>query len=123
MVTYANAVKAATILFVLVFAAQASAWAAVAVNPMGPNVGYGFGASPNRNAARQNALRYCGPRCRLARETRTGCVALADNAIGYDTGIGRNKRAAERAALRSCQSFTGHPCSVRSYACSSGGNR
>ena len=115
-------VRALVLIGVLAIANQVSAWAVVAVNPAGSGFGYGFGASPNRNVARQLALRYCGPECRLVKEIRTGCVALADNLIGFSSGVGSNREAAERMAIRACESLTGSPCAIRQHACSSGGD-
>ena len=65
-------------------------------------------ASPDKESARQSALRYCGqhgPSCRIVDSFKSKCAAFSQNttnAVAW--GIGGDMRSAMRQAMKRCGS-------------------
>ncbi len=117
--------KTAATLAVSLFAAQALANGALAIDSnQGGRYGFSYNFA-NMNGAEQRALSECGGGCRVVVRFQSGCAAYAaDQASGstaYGWGTDGSSGAAQNRALQECRSRGGARanCIVRVWGCNS----
>jgi len=115
-----NWILTTTICLAVFSATQANAgWMSYAVDGRGA---VGHGLSPNRAAAQNFALSYCGnTRCNVIETINSKCVALAEsyhNGYWYGVGAGPNLAAAQGYSINWCaKSAPASTCRLRHSYC------